>query len=101
MIAVQKYVPGTIVVMHTLPIYTHDGACVNISRIFPHILWAFQLCIKCFAFSKHVTKIDLIWLYGKYKGTLLMAVTQDENNNIFPITFYLVECEIGGGCSFF
>lgn len=35
---------------------------------------------------------------GKYKGTLLMTVTQDDNNNnIFPIAFSLVEGETAGG----
>jgi hypothetical protein len=36
-------------------------------------------------------------LYEKYKGTLLMAVTQDGNNNIFPIAFALVEGETAEG----
>ncbi|XP_050890126.1 uncharacterized protein LOC127095488 [Lathyrus oleraceus] len=30
--------------------------------------------------------VDGTWLYGKYKGTLLMVVAHDGNENIFPMT---------------
>ena len=53
------------------------------------------------AFCKPIIQIDGTWLYGKYKGTLLMAVAQDGNNNVFPISFSLVEGEMAGGWGFF
>ncbi|XP_058726930.1 uncharacterized protein LOC131598330 [Vicia villosa] len=52
-------------------------------------------------FFKPIIQIDGTWLYGKYKGTLLMAVAQDGNNNIFPIAFALVEEETATAWSFF
>ncbi|XP_050897852.1 uncharacterized protein LOC127104729 [Lathyrus oleraceus] len=35
--------------------------------------------------------VDGTWLYGKYRGTLLMDVAHHRNRNIFPIVFPLVE----------
>jgi len=32
-------------------------------------------------------------LYGKYKGTLPVAVAQDGNNEILPIAFVVIESE--------
>ncbi|RYQ84978.1 hypothetical protein Ahy_B10g104486 isoform A [Arachis hypogaea] len=37
--------------------------------------------------------VDGTHLYGKYKGCLLVAVSQDGNNNIVPIAFAIVEEE--------
>ena len=37
----------------------------------------------------------------EYKGTLLMAVAQANNNNIFLVAFALAEGETFGGWSFF
>jgi hypothetical protein len=45
-------------------------------------------------------QVDGTWLYDKYKGTLLMAVAQDGNGNIFPIVFALVESETKEAWSF-
>ncbi|WJX88968.1 RING-type E3 ubiquitin transferase [Trifolium repens] len=49
------------------------------------------LPVDGFAYCKPIVQVDGTWLYGKYKGTLLMATTQDENSNIFPFAFALVE----------
>ncbi|XP_073219581.1 uncharacterized protein [Cicer arietinum] len=40
------------------------------------------------AYNEHV---DGTWLYDKYKGTLLVAVAQDGNDNIISIAYALVE----------
>ncbi|XP_050877162.1 uncharacterized protein LOC127080913 [Lathyrus oleraceus] len=45
--------------------------------------------------------VDRTWLYGKYRGTLLMVVTQDGNGNIFSIAFALVEGDTKDAWSFF
>ena len=42
-------------------------------------------------------KIDGTWLYGRYKGTLLIAVAQDGTNNIFPLAFAIVEGDTADG----
>jgi len=40
-------------------------------------------------------------LYSKYKGTLLVAVAQDDNNKILPIAFDVVGSELAGSWFFF
>ncbi|XP_050908367.1 uncharacterized protein LOC127121990 [Lathyrus oleraceus] len=61
----------------------------------------FQPCIKGFIFYKPIIQIDGTWLYKKCKGTLLIAVAQDDNNNVFPVAFAMVEGETTGGWGFF
>ena len=37
--------------------------------------------------------IDATHLYGKYKGTLLIAMATDGNNEVYPLAFAVVENE--------
>ncbi|RYR45908.1 hypothetical protein Ahy_A07g031678 [Arachis hypogaea] len=46
-------------------------------------------------------RVDGTHLYGKYKGCLLVAVSQDGNNNIVPIAFAIVEGETSDAWYFF
>jgi len=46
-----------------------------------------------FKFCKPVVQVDKTFLYGKYRGTLLVAVAQDGRNNILPIAFAIIEGE--------
>ncbi|PNX92383.1 hypothetical protein L195_g015518 [Trifolium pratense] len=57
------------------------------------LFWAFKPCIQGFAHCKPIVQVDRTWLYGKYKGTLLLAVAQDGNAHIFPVAFAIVEGE--------
>ncbi|XP_050876247.1 uncharacterized protein LOC127079941 [Lathyrus oleraceus] len=101
LLALQKFVPGMVVEMQALPIYTNDDTIVAGQVMFHRLFWAFQPCIRGFAYCKPLLQIDGTWLYGKYKGTLLMAVAQDGNSNIFPVAFALVEGETAEGWGFF
>ncbi|XP_057730048.1 uncharacterized protein LOC130945333 [Arachis stenosperma] len=47
------------------------------------------------------TDIDGTHLYGKYGGTLLLAIAQDGNSNILPVVFALVEWENAESWAFF
>ena len=94
--ALQTYSSGTVYIMETLSAYTPDDSQVTENGIFSRVFWDFQPCIIGFASCKPIIQINGTWLYGKYKGMLLMAVAQDGNNNIFPIAFALVEGETGG-----
>ncbi|XP_072072254.1 uncharacterized protein [Arachis hypogaea] len=51
--------------------------------------------------SKFNYTVDGTHLYGKYKGCLLVAVSQDGNNNIVPIAFAIVEGETSDAWYFF
>ncbi|XP_058756461.1 uncharacterized protein LOC131629695 [Vicia villosa] len=99
--ALQIYAPGTVTILETLPAQSPDGTCLLGNVIFHRLFWAFRPCVQGFAYCKPILQIDGTWLYGKYKGTLLMAVAQDRNSNIFPVAFALVEGETAGGWGFF
>ncbi|XP_073225784.1 uncharacterized protein [Cicer arietinum] len=44
-----------------------------------------------FDHCKPVVSVDGTWLYGKYRGTLLMAITQDGDGHTIPIAYAVVE----------
>ncbi|XP_058772701.1 uncharacterized protein LOC131646752 [Vicia villosa] len=73
----------------------------NISYRKAWIAKAFQPCIHGFAYCKPIVQVGGTWLYGRYRGTLLMDVAQDGNGNIFPIAFAIVEGETKDAWSFF
>ena len=98
--AMQHFVPGTIVELQIVPIY-HGHQMVQVMGIFHQLFWTFKSCIEGFPFCKPVVQIDGTFLYGKYKGTLLLAVAQDGNRNIVPIAFAIVEGETKEAWSFF
>ncbi|XP_057746527.1 uncharacterized protein LOC130965781 [Arachis stenosperma] len=50
---------------------------------------------------KPLISIDGMHLYGKYGGTLLLAIAQDGNSNILPVAFALVEGENAKSWAFF
>ncbi|XP_057746715.1 uncharacterized protein LOC130965983 [Arachis stenosperma] len=68
---------------------------------FHHLFWTFPPCIEAFRHCKPLVSIDGTHLYGKYGGTLLLAIVQDGNSNILPIAFALVEGENAESWSFF
>ena len=101
LLVMQQFLPGTVIDLETLPVYSNEGTQIGGARIFHRLFWAFQPCIRGFAHCKPIVQVDGTWLYGKYRGTLLLAVAQDGNGNIFPIAYALVEGETGGlGVSF-
>ncbi|XP_057746139.1 uncharacterized protein LOC130965389 [Arachis stenosperma] len=59
------------------------------------LFWTFPPCIEAFRHCKPLVSIDGTHLYGKYGGTLLIAIAQDGNSNILPVAFALVEGECG------
>ncbi|XP_058784588.1 uncharacterized protein LOC131659414 [Vicia villosa] len=99
--ALQTYAPDTVSILETLPAHALDGTHVQGNGIIHRLLWAFQPCIRGFSYCKPILQIDGTWLYGKYKGTMLMAIARDGNINIFPVAFTIVEGETAAGWSFF
>nr|XP_025673285.1 uncharacterized protein LOC112772527 [Arachis hypogaea] len=92
MLGVQSTMPGTVTVLKTSPVQLGgevDGSTVYFYRLF----WTFPPCIEAFRHCKPLVSIDGTHLYGKYGGTLLLAIAQDGNSNILPIAFALVEGE--------
>nr|KYP70656.1 hypothetical protein KK1_009883 [Cajanus cajan] len=71
--AMQMYVPGFIWKFNTQPAY-QGGLLEEGNVIFKRLFWTFKPCIDGFAFCKPIVQVDGTFLYGKYKGTLLVAV---------------------------
>ncbi|XP_057744818.1 uncharacterized protein LOC130962647 [Arachis stenosperma] len=92
MLGVQLTMAGTVTVLKTSPVQLGDQ--VDESTVYFHrLFWTFSPCIEAFRHCKPLVSIDGTHLYGKYGGTLLLAIAQDGNSNILPIAFALVEGE--------
>ncbi|XP_016196031.1 uncharacterized protein LOC107637098 [Arachis ipaensis] len=99
-LGVQWTMPGTVAVLRTWPVQV--GGQVDESRAYFHrMFWTFPPCIEAFRHYKPLVSIDGTHLYGKYGGTLLVAIAQDGNSNILPVAFALVEGENAESWSFF
>nr|XP_027193499.1 uncharacterized protein LOC101497921 [Cicer arietinum] len=90
LLVMKTFAPGTKIEMETISAY-HENSLINGIRIFHRLFWAFVPCISAFKFCKPMVQVDGTWLYGKYKGTLLVAVAQDGNDNVIPIAYAIVE----------
>ncbi|KAH1199267.1 hypothetical protein GmHk_18G052672 [Glycine max] len=89
--ALQLFIPSTIVRIQTIPALDESSQPIPSKVIFHQLFWSFKACIDAFAFCKPIVKIDGTWLYGRYKGTLLIAIAQDRASNIFPLAFTIVK----------
>ncbi|XP_057746404.1 uncharacterized protein LOC130965659 [Arachis stenosperma] len=94
--AMQMYLPGTWV-----QLVTQSWPAFTDTVMFHRVFWTFPLCVDAFKHCKPLISIDGTHLYGKYGGTLLMAIAQDGNANILPIAFAFVEGKTKEAWSFF
>ena len=62
-------------------------------RQFHRVFWTFGQCKEAFKYCKPIIQVDGTHLYGKYRGTLLMATSQDGNGGVLPLAFVVVEGE--------
>ncbi|RYR28686.1 hypothetical protein Ahy_B01g052839 [Arachis hypogaea] len=92
--------PSAVVYFETMSAYQGDDLVGDI-RILHRVFWSYYPCIRAFRHCKSVVQVDETHLYGKYKGCLLVAVSQDDNNNIVPIAFAIVEGETSDAWHFF
>ncbi|XP_068492184.1 uncharacterized protein [Phaseolus vulgaris] len=90
--AIQDSVPGTIVQYITCP-YVVDGVEDQSNYILECVFWSFKPCIEGFKYCKPIVQVDGTFLTGKYHDTLLIAINQDGNLNIFSLAFTIVEGE--------
>ena len=63
--------------------------------------WTFGPCVEGFKHCRPIIQIDGTFLYGKYKGKLLIATSIDTNCHIFPLAFAIVEEESHNSWSWF
>ncbi|XP_016164146.1 uncharacterized protein LOC107606620 [Arachis ipaensis] len=91
---------GSVALLKTSPVRVGDQ--VDEDRVYFHrMFWTFPPCIEAFRHCKLLVSIDGTHLYGKYGGTLLLAIAQDGNSNILPVAFALVEGENAESWSYF
>ncbi|WVZ15295.1 hypothetical protein V8G54_012861 [Vigna mungo] len=70
-------------------------------QYFKRLFWTFKPCLDGFPYCKPLVQVDGTFLYGRYRGTLLVVVAQDGRNNILPIAFAIVEGETADAWLFF
>ncbi|XP_020208066.1 uncharacterized protein LOC109812853 [Cajanus cajan] len=87
------FLNGFVIEKQTRPLYNQQGEMVHDYVQFHRVFWIFKPCINGLKYCKPIVQVDGTFLYGKYKGTLLVVVAQDGNNKIFPIVFAIVEGE--------
>ncbi|XP_057730529.1 uncharacterized protein LOC130945850 [Arachis stenosperma] len=92
--------PRSRVQIKMLPVYRESEEVQGV-RVLHRVFWSFYSCIVAFRHCKPLVHVDGTHLYGKYKGALLVAVAQDENQNIVLITFARVEGETADAWEFF
>ena len=61
------------------------------AEIFQLVLWSFKSSIDGFEHCRPVLSIDGTHLYGKYKGTLMIDIGCDGNDQLFSLTFAITE----------
>ena len=79
--------PGSVVIWKTCDINMSN------TEIFQCVFWSFKASIEGFEHCRPIMSIDGTHLYGKYKGTLLIAMGCDGNNRMFPLGFAIIEGE--------
>ncbi|KAH1209954.1 hypothetical protein GmHk_15G044348 [Glycine max] len=70
-------------------------------RQFHRVFWTFSQCKEAFKYCKPIIQVDGTFMYGKYRGTLLIATTQDGNSHVLPLAFAVVEGETLTASSWF
>ncbi|XP_061357064.1 uncharacterized protein LOC133301453 [Gastrolobium bilobum] len=65
------------------------------------VFWTFKQYCEAFNYCKPIILIDGTHLYGKYRGTLMIATAVDGNNCILPIAFAIVSGENTDNWSWF
>ncbi|XP_019092313.1 PREDICTED: uncharacterized protein LOC109129127 [Camelina sativa] len=86
--------PGTLTAMHN----TVDKKG---NALFKYLFFAFGACIAGYQYLRKVIVIDGTAMKWKYKGCLIATSGQDENMQIFPLAFGVVDGENEGGWVWF
>ncbi|KAI3510380.1 hypothetical protein L1887_17323 [Cichorium endivia] len=94
--ALQSSNPDTVVK------WFHNPNSTSQVAIFKYIFWAFGPAINAFHLCRPVISVDGTHLKGSYKGKMLVAVSEDANNNILPVAYAIVDEEtVHSWCWFF
>uniref|UniRef100_K3XQ43 SWIM-type domain-containing protein n=1 Tax=Setaria italica TaxID=4555 RepID=K3XQ43_SETIT len=72
-----------------------------LKHILQRVFWCFPQCSEAFQHCRPVILVDGTFLTGKYKGTLMMAVGVDPEQQLVPLALALAECENNESWSWF
>jgi len=92
MTALQQYMPGTAVEFYNKECPESMRSDGNVA-LFHRVFWSFKSCIDAFDYLKPLIQIDGTFLYGKYRGTLLITTSQDGDRHVVPLAFAIDEGE--------
>ena len=82
--ALEQANPRCVVTWKTFDNHMHN------TEIFQCVFWAFHRSIEGLDHCRPILSIDGTHLYGKYKDTLMIAMSCDENNQLFPLVFAMM-----------
>ena len=75
--------------------------CGSILPVLYRVFWCFPQCVAAFKHCRPVMSVDATFLTGTYKGTLMVAVAIDAEDQLIPIAFAVTEGENNSSWSWF
>ena len=97
--AMSYYNPGMFWCTHSPELTQLDNGVWK--HILHRVFWCFPQCSESFQHCRPVVMVDGTFLTGKYKGTLLMALAVDAEQQLVPLAFALAESENNDSWSWF
>ena len=95
--AMHYYNPSLKWFVDTGGMYFRDPLRYVLHRVF----WSFAQTEHAFQFCRPIVLVDGTFLIGKYRGTLMMAIAVDPEDQIVPMAFALAEGENNESWSWF
>ena len=92
--------PGMMHVVQAHPTFTRTIKGVKYP-VFGRAFWCFRPCVEAFKHCRPFLCVDGTFLTGKFKGTLLVAISCDADNRLVPLAFALVTGEDTNNWSWF
>lgn len=99
LIAMAYYNPKVKWFTHSIGIMQPDNGVLK--HVLQRIFWCFPQCRVSFQHCRPVILVDGTFLTEKYKGTLMMAVAVDSEQQFVPLAFALAKSENNDSWSWF
>jgi hypothetical protein len=97
--AMNHFIPGVKWFPYMIGLRVHHS-CV-LKPVLLRVFWCFPQCQVAFQHCRLVILVDGTFLTGKYRGTLMMAVAVDPEQQLVPLAFALAESENDDSWSWF
>ena len=96
---IAHFNPGTKVIIDNVGRYESGNEMMN--PVLYRMFWCFPQCVEAFKNCRPVVSVDGTFLTGKYRGTLMVAVGQDGEDQLVPLAFAITEGENNQSWSWF